>query len=246
MVGCVLKFLLSLLGLSCRAPIKIQFEAKELEPIILQVYFLDCQHYLWHINIINVNGNLQCLLWGSGICYLKWDSLPQKGIKRQRFLTRRNWTTVAKAVAIPVAPSSPDNAEYRQQLSESYGFKQIGEPLPDNVTLKHVIDTLPKKVLFFILRATPSMLLILIVWIRIWCICFLLLTIQLRIWVWVNNSLFNWVNLVGWISSEKLHIALLQIFLFFLAGIIGSFILLPLLNIKIKIPFWIIPGEDKI
>lgn len=148
MVGCVLKFLLSLLGLSCRAPIKIQFEAKELEPIILQVYFLDCQHYLWHINIINVNGNLQCLLWGSGICYLKWDSLPQKGIKRQRFLTRRNWTTVAKAVAIPVAPSSPDNAEYRQQLSESYGFKQIGEPLPDNVTLKHVIDTLPKKVLF--------------------------------------------------------------------------------------------------
>ncbi|VVA22261.1 PREDICTED: fatty acid desaturase [Prunus dulcis] len=84
--------------------------------------------------------------YSSGICYLKWDSLPQKGIKRQRFLTRRNWTTVAKAVAIPVAPSSPDNAEYRKQLSESYGFKQIGEPLPDNVTLKHVIDTLPKKV----------------------------------------------------------------------------------------------------
>ena len=94
---------------------------------------------------------------------MKWGSLPQKGIKRQRFLTRRNWTTVAKAVAIPVAPSSPDSAEYRKQLSESYGFKQIGEPLPDNVTLKHVIDTLPKKVLFFILRATPSMLLILIV-----------------------------------------------------------------------------------
>lgn len=90
---------------------------------------------------------------------MKWDNLLQKGIKRQQ-CSRRNRTTFVQAIAIPVAPSPPDSAEYRKQLSESYGFKQIGEPLPDNVTLKDVIDTLPKKVVVFILRAASSMKLI--------------------------------------------------------------------------------------
>lgn len=55
-----------------------------------------------------------------------------------------------QAVAAPVAPPpEADSAEYRKQLAESYGFKRIGEPLPDNVTLKDVIETLPKKVLSF-------------------------------------------------------------------------------------------------
>ena len=52
-----------------------------------------------------------------------------------------------QAVAIPISPSPLDTAEYREQLAESYGFKQMGEPLPDNVTLKDIIDTLPKEVL---------------------------------------------------------------------------------------------------
>lgn len=53
-----------------------------------------------------------------------------------------------KAVAATVAPSpSADNAEYRQKLCHEYGFRQIGEPLPDNVTLRDIIDTLPKKVI---------------------------------------------------------------------------------------------------
>lgn len=57
-------------------------------------------------------------------------------------------------MAVPVAPSpaeilpSPaESAEYRIQLSKTYGFRQIGEPLPDNVTLKDIIGTLPKKVI---------------------------------------------------------------------------------------------------
>jgi omega-6 fatty acid desaturase (delta-12 desaturase) len=32
-------------------------------------------------------------------------------------------------------------------LAERYGFKQIGEPLPENIKLKDIIDTLPKKVM---------------------------------------------------------------------------------------------------
>ena len=58
-------------------------------------------------------------------------------------------TRTVQAVATPVAPSSADSAEYRKQLAESYGLRQIGEQLPDNITLKDVIDTLPKKVYFF-------------------------------------------------------------------------------------------------
>lgn len=55
---------------------------------------------------------------------------------------------IVQAVAIPVAPPPIDNAEYRKQLAESYGFEQIGEPIPENVTLKDVIDSIPKKVIF--------------------------------------------------------------------------------------------------
>jgi omega-6 fatty acid desaturase (delta-12 desaturase) len=51
-------------------------------------------------------------------------------------------------VAIPVEPAPVESVEYRKQLAERYGFEQIGEPLPDNVTLKDVITSLPKKVVF--------------------------------------------------------------------------------------------------
>ncbi|CAN8273373.1 unnamed protein product [Cochlearia groenlandica] len=51
-----------------------------------------------------------------------------------------------KSVAVPVAPPSADSAEDRERLAESYGFKQIGEDLPVNVTLKDIMDTLPKEV----------------------------------------------------------------------------------------------------
>jgi omega-6 fatty acid desaturase (delta-12 desaturase) len=51
-------------------------------------------------------------------------------------------------VAIPVEPAPVESLEYRKQLAERYGFEQIGEPLPDNVTLKDVITSLPKKVVF--------------------------------------------------------------------------------------------------
>lgn len=57
-------------------------------------------------------------------------------------------------MAVPVVPppadslpSPAESAEYRNQLSKTYGFRQIGEPLPDNVTLKDIIGTLPKKVI---------------------------------------------------------------------------------------------------
>ena len=58
-----------------------------------------------------------------------------------------------QAVAVPVTPSSADGAEYRKQLAERYGFRQIGEQLPDIVTLKEVIDTLPKKVKNFMVAS---------------------------------------------------------------------------------------------
>ena len=54
--------------------------------------------------------------------------------------------TVIQAVAVPVVPPPADSAEYRKQRAENYGFRQIGEALPENVTLKNVIDSLPKKV----------------------------------------------------------------------------------------------------
>ncbi|GFP94110.1 omega-6 fatty acid desaturase chloroplastic [Phtheirospermum japonicum] len=80
----------------------------------------------------------------SGAYLLKWDCLPRKKPKQCLISFRKH--QVVKAVAVSAAPSPADNAENRQKLCQDYGFRQIGEPLPDNVTLRDIIDTLPKKV----------------------------------------------------------------------------------------------------
>eukprot|EP01018_Ginkgo_biloba_P035358 Gb_08625 [translate_table: standard] len=48
--------------------------------------------------------------------------------------------------ALPLAPPSLHDMEERRRISEEYGFTQIGEPVPDDVTLKKVMDTLPQEV----------------------------------------------------------------------------------------------------
>ncbi|KAG7035676.1 hypothetical protein SDJN02_02474 [Cucurbita argyrosperma subsp. argyrosperma] len=83
-----------------------------------------------------------------GILDVKGKIVFQKKIKRQNYLLPVKRAAILRAVAVPVAPpsSSADGAEYRKQLSESYGFEQIGEPLPENVRLKDIIESLPKEV----------------------------------------------------------------------------------------------------
>lgn len=71
-----------------------------------------------------------------------------KGENHKKWVIPMRRTRTVQAVAAPVAPSSADSAEYRKQLAESYGFRKIGEPLPGNVTLKDILDTLPKRVEF--------------------------------------------------------------------------------------------------
>lgn len=39
------------------------------------------------------------------------------------------------------------NEEEKRKMCEMYGFTQIGDPVPDNVTLKDIMDSLPRKVL---------------------------------------------------------------------------------------------------
>lgn len=86
-----------------------------------------------------------------GTYILKWESLPRRLRKQRQCLLSFRKRDIVKAVAVTVAPSpAADNAEYREQLCHEYGFRQIGEPLPDNVTLRHIIDTLPKKVPFLV------------------------------------------------------------------------------------------------
>lgn len=76
-----------------------------------------------------------------GIYCLKWGRLDQRGGKRVKT------AKFVRAAVLPISPPLLDDEEKRKQMSESYGFTQIGEPLPDNVTLKDVMDTLPKKVI---------------------------------------------------------------------------------------------------
>ncbi|KAK4400385.1 Omega-6 fatty acid desaturase, chloroplastic, partial [Sesamum angolense] len=81
----------------------------------------------------------------SGAYVLKWEGLPQRRSKQNQSLISFRKHKVVKAVAVSVAPPPADSVEHRQQLCQEYGFRQIGEPLPDNVTLRDIIDTLPKK-----------------------------------------------------------------------------------------------------
>ncbi|PIA45769.1 hypothetical protein AQUCO_01600190v1 [Aquilegia coerulea] len=81
----------------------------------------------------------------AGMCCLKLGRLPYKGIKHNKFSQKKE-NKIIQAVAISVSPSALENADHRKQLADLYGFTKIGEPLPDNITMKDVIETLPKKV----------------------------------------------------------------------------------------------------
>jgi omega-6 fatty acid desaturase (delta-12 desaturase) len=50
---------------------------------------------------------------------------------------------------MPLAPSVGDplnDPAYRTKLAEEYGFTQIGEPVPEGITLKKIIDSFPSEV----------------------------------------------------------------------------------------------------
>ncbi|XP_020692677.1 omega-6 fatty acid desaturase, chloroplastic isoform X1 [Dendrobium catenatum] len=53
---------------------------------------------------------------------------------------------VVRAYVIPISPSLQVNDIIRSDMCKTYGFIKIGEAVPDNVTLKDIITTLPKKV----------------------------------------------------------------------------------------------------
>ncbi|KAG2244988.1 hypothetical protein Bca52824_093174 [Brassica carinata] len=81
-----------------------------------------------------------------GVYAVRPIDLLLKGTRRTFIVPAKKRIGCIKAVSVPVAPPSADSAEDREQLADSYGFKQIGQDLPDNVTLKDVMDTLPKEV----------------------------------------------------------------------------------------------------
>ncbi|KAF6140338.1 hypothetical protein GIB67_011357 [Kingdonia uniflora] len=82
----------------------------------------------------------------TGVFYLKLGNDLVGGLKRHRRSSLKKKSKTIQAVAVPVSSSTLDSPEYRKQLSQSYGFTQIGEPLPDNITLRDITETLPKKV----------------------------------------------------------------------------------------------------
>ncbi|KAI3814671.1 hypothetical protein L1987_14315 [Smallanthus sonchifolius] len=94
-----------------------------------------------------INGHRFVSSFPTGTSYLKWEVLRQCKAKHQRYVIPLRRGKTVKSVASPVtAPFLVDDAQQRKELCESYGFRQIGEPLPDDITLKNVIDTLPKTV----------------------------------------------------------------------------------------------------
>ncbi|CAA7408077.1 unnamed protein product [Spirodela intermedia] len=89
------------------------------------------------------------LLYRQGEYQLKWGGhLWQRAFQRHRFHhnLRKN-SMVIQAVAAPVSAPVVGNDEERKQMCENYGFTQIAELVPDDITLRDIISSLPKKVL---------------------------------------------------------------------------------------------------
>uniref|UniRef100_A0A2P2LBA9 Omega-6 fatty acid desaturaseic n=1 Tax=Rhizophora mucronata TaxID=61149 RepID=A0A2P2LBA9_RHIMU len=84
--------------------------------------------------------------FSTGIHRFTGDNVLVKGDRCGKYFSHLKGNRTIQSMAIQVAPSSVDGFQFRKQLAESFGFKQVGEPLPENVTLKDVMDTLPKKV----------------------------------------------------------------------------------------------------
>ncbi|KAK4781312.1 hypothetical protein SAY87_017418 [Trapa incisa] len=85
------------------------------------------------------------------IHYLKIHGPLKKGTKHHAYSLSSKRFQIVKSVAVPVAPPSEeslpsDTSACLKELCENYGFRQIGQPLPENVTLKDIINSLPKKV----------------------------------------------------------------------------------------------------
>ncbi|CAH1438828.1 unnamed protein product [Lactuca virosa] len=95
-----------------------------------------------------IHGHRFVSMYPTGTSLLKWEALPQHKPITQKYVIPLRRGKIVKAVASPITPPLPaDSAERRQELCENYGFRQIGEPLPDNITLRNIIDTLPKTAL---------------------------------------------------------------------------------------------------
>ncbi|KAL9326089.1 hypothetical protein ACSQ67_006734 [Phaseolus vulgaris] len=72
--------------------------------------------------------------YSPGVFSSNSDGLIRKGFRRQRSFVNRNKVTLIRAVAVPVQQPAPvESVEYRKQLAEDYGFRQIAEPLPSDV-----------------------------------------------------------------------------------------------------------------
>ncbi|XP_042390230.1 omega-6 fatty acid desaturase, chloroplastic-like isoform X1 [Zingiber officinale] len=84
----------------------------------------------------------------SGSCIVRHSGLDSLAVRRS-FLCHHSFSQKVsyrvRAAAVTASPTFLDNAEERKLLAEKYGFMQIGKPLPDNITMKDIMDTLPKK-----------------------------------------------------------------------------------------------------
>ncbi|KAJ3677211.1 hypothetical protein LUZ60_002935 [Juncus effusus] len=79
-----------------------------------------------------------------------WKQNPK--LSQGMYCQMRNFNLVHKsnlirrAVATPVTITANNEEQNKSLMCEKYGFTQIGEQVPDNITLKDVMDTLPKTV----------------------------------------------------------------------------------------------------
>eukprot|EP00252_Welwitschia_mirabilis_P017664 TRINITY_DN390_c0_g1_i1.p1 TRINITY_DN390_c0_g1~~TRINITY_DN390_c0_g1_i1.p1 ORF type:complete len:443 (-),score=57.76 TRINITY_DN390_c0_g1_i1:241-1569(-) len=86
-------------------------------------------------------------------CMCSFSSIDfhhKRGLRDQAFVSHHVWLhrrmqTKIRA-SVPLAVSSLHDPEKRNRLAIEYGFTKIGAPVPDNVTLKTIADTLPREV----------------------------------------------------------------------------------------------------
>eukprot|EP00271_Cylindrocystis_brebissonii_P001231 TRINITY_DN11559_c0_g1_i2.p1 TRINITY_DN11559_c0_g1~~TRINITY_DN11559_c0_g1_i2.p1 ORF type:complete len:455 (+),score=71.65 TRINITY_DN11559_c0_g1_i2:360-1724(+) len=95
-------------------------------------------------------------VWQQGLQCKRTESL-RVSLRSSAVGRCRKQSLNVRAIAAPMAPVSPpsspnpspsplEDPATRARLAAEYGFRQIGEPLPNDVTLKQVIDSMPAEV----------------------------------------------------------------------------------------------------
>lgn len=126
---------------------KAKMRWNSLSSLLIYILYFHLFFYIFEFSVVYSDGCRNNLSGWTGENNLTYSSLGRRSSNFYQLVSHRSIHFPLKAVALPIEPPVDDADLQLKELSEKYGFTQIGEPVPDSITLRDIIESLPKKVL---------------------------------------------------------------------------------------------------